>query len=97
MSTLRAGTAAVMVPRLMVAPAHRLKLIGAIEGSCTPVTLDQASPPYSPSRFVVTTLRLFTPTLMVLVLFRPVRVLVTPVKTREHAQGGYRCGDGAQD
>ena len=81
MSTLRAGTAAVMVPRLMVAPAQRdLELIGAIEGSCTPVTLDQASPPYSPSRFVVTTLRLFTPTLMVLVLFRPVRVLVTPVR-----------------
>ena len=95
-STLRAGTAAVMVPRLMVAPAHRLKLIGAIEGSCTPVTLTGVTA-VQPSRFVVTTLRLFTPTLMVLVLFRPVRVLVTPVKTREHAQGGYRCGDGAQD
>ena len=88
----RAGTAAVMVPRLMVAPAHRLKLIGAIEGSCTPVTLTGVTA-VQPSRFVVTTLRLFTPTLMVLVLFRPVRVLVTPVKTREHAQGRNRYGN----
>ena len=72
----------------MVAPAHRdLELIGAIEGSCTPVTLDQVLRPCSLSRFVVTTLRLFTPTLMVLVLFRPVRVLVTPVKTRQDSSG----------
>ena len=92
-STLREGTLPNNVPKLMVAPAQRDRLMGAIEGSCTPVTLDQASPPYSPSRFVVTTLRLFTPTLMVLVLFRPVRVLVTPVKTREHAQGRNRYGN----